>query len=234
MGQWSCVPPLHSGSSTLAPRPRKPSCLLTDSSQLLLPIDNSSPSATTECSSKAPPLQPIRLTKRESSPTMSGSGSGSNDTPRVMPIISITVPDGTSSSPSITDQPEGTAVPTSDICGSVQQARDSAYYATIPWNRVQHSVTPEEVEFGWGGSARHFRQSRVTPKRSASHGALPTNWLQKEAVSHTHFADVGFFFPFRLVYLVSVAHLALVADHPMVACNGGERCERSRVELRRQ
>lgn len=39
--------------------------------------------------------------------------------------------------------------------------RDSAYYAAIPANRSHRTVSQQEQEFGWAGSARHFRKSRV-------------------------------------------------------------------------
>jgi len=55
-------------------------------------------------------------------------------------------------------------------------ARDSAYYSGISKNRSRQKVTPVEAEFGWGGSARHFRKSRVTPTplRPESYGLLPS------------------------------------------------------------
>lgn len=44
--------------------------------------------------------------------------------------------------------------------------RDSAYYAGIPASKSKRNVTTEEREFGWAGSARHFRKSRVAPAHS--------------------------------------------------------------------
>lgn len=41
--------------------------------------------------------------------------------------------------------------------------RDSAYYASLAHNRSLRDVTAEEREFGWAGSARHFRKSRMNP-----------------------------------------------------------------------
>lgn len=60
------------------------------------------------------------------------------------------------------------------------ESRTSLYYNEVLANRGRNNVSHEEAQFGWAGSARHFRQSRMWTSTAPASSSSSSSHLKQQ------------------------------------------------------